>query len=711
MNYINKAKENKIFRQVFPYIIILFCVVLTELFIFNFRHWQFINNEQTEISDWKMSDNLIFADYNAFTVGNLEKTPYIEASNINMPVNLVYTDFVNMEKGEFGVIEIKYHFEMNDEGNAILYDLPTQTFFRMITKTHYSSLNPYGYVKNLRICFDNLNEGDTIRVNSFVLNPKYPFQISKKRIMFLFILISLLYLLRPSSTIYSIKVIDKFKGKKIIITAVLFAEILLFFVVTRLDKYYENINAGAETQFMMLTEAIIDRGEFFLNVNAPDELKNMDDPYDAKLRLNTAGELADGMDMSDTGFYKENGKYFVYFGVGPILLFYVPKYVLTGAHAVTRDVVFILTALISGTVMFLLYEIAKRYFKSMPYAVYLMFSVLFSFGGGQLFLSITPDFYAVPILSGLLFSMLGLAFVIKSVNDEGKALLFFLGGLCLAFVAACRPQFLIVSFMTLPILIPYVVTKSKNQNGIKKVLLQGIAFVVPYIIVASLVMYYNYARFSNVFDFGANYNLTYNNMPFRGFHIDRLLHPLIGYLFYPCSVVNEFPYFQVSNYISRYQGITADENLFGGVIYNNIYLITILLVIPFRKIIKNKEAFMLAVLGPVFAIIVGVVDANMAGTLPRYYADFTWGHMIAAFIFIGYAFVFDGTVSGRKSEKITVLSKEVCLFINKSMCYLFYICFVVSIVRMFLMVFYGNAVKDTNLYVFNEIKNLVEFWN
>lgn len=714
MNIFNKVKENRFYKVVIPYAVIMMLIIIAELFIFNFRHWQFLNNSQVEITNWKMSDNLTFADYNAFTVNDVEKTPYIEANNINIPVGLVYTDFVNLEKGEYGVVEIKYHFEMNDEGNAYYYDLPERTFFRMITKTHYSTINPYGYVKNLRICFDNLNAGETIRVNSFILNPKYPFQISKKRMMFLFVIISLLFFIRPSSDVYKIKVTDKFKYKWIIITAVFLVEVLLFFKVSRLCKYYENVQDGGEKQFMMLTEAIVDRGDFFLDVEAPKELKEMEDPYDAKLRLFSVGETAEGMDMSDTGFYKENGKYFVYFGVGPIILFYMPKYIITGTHVMTRDVVFILVSLISLAVLFLLYEISKRYFKNMSFVIYLMFSILFSFGAGQLFLSITPDFYAVPILSGLFFSMLGLAFVFKALNSEKKIISLFIGGLSLAFVAACRPQFLMVSFLTLPLLIPYAVEVIKEKREIKKLAAEAVSFVFPYFVIASLVMYYNYARFSNVFDFGANYNLTYNNMPYRGFHIDRLLHPLIGYLFYPCSVTNEFPYFQISNYVSRYQGITADENLFGGVIYNNWYLITALLVIPFRKLFKNKEAFLVSVLGPLFAIIVGIVDANMAGTLPRYYADFTWGYMIAAFIFIGYSLTFDGTVikkSNKFAENIQILSADVCEFVNKSVRYLFYICFIVAIVRMFLMVFYGNAVKDTNFYVFNEIKNLVEFWS
>lgn len=52
--------------------------------------------------------------------------------------------------------------------------------------------------------------------------------------------------------------------------------------------------------------------------------------------------------------------------------------------------------------------------------------------------------------------------------------------------------------------------------------------ILPYIIVAAGVMYYNAARFGSPFDFGANYNLTFNDMTLRGFRIDRFLYGTLG---------------------------------------------------------------------------------------------------------------------------------------------------------------------------------------
>ena len=51
--------------------------------------------------------------------------------------------------------------------------------------------------------------------------------------------------------------------------------------------------------------------------------------------------------------------------------------------------------------------------------------------------------------------------------------------------------------------------KSKNK---KEVIKELIAVMIPYITVGLALMYYNYIRFDSIFEFGAKYQLTINNM-------------------------------------------------------------------------------------------------------------------------------------------------------------------------------------------------------
>lgn len=706
-----KLQDKELIKKILkPLLIIIALTVIVEVFIFNFRHFLTLGNKPFIVDNWVPSTNTSVADYNAFKVENPEEPTYIELTGIDMPINLIYFDMVDVEKGQTAVFDQKYHIEFTDEGNALPYSLPQKSFFRLETKTHYTTVNPYGNVHSVRLYFDGTYEGEVIRITTLVLNPKYELLVSKKRMIWMFLILLMLYLLRPSSSLYEIKVTEKFRGKLTIIAVFLLFEIFFFYKATHINNWYKSVPEGGNTQFMQLTEAIVDRHEVFLAAKAPEGMEKMPDPYDATLRRALFGEDSDVGDMSDTGFYQ--GRYFVYFGIAPILTFYVPVYAITGTHITTRTVVFILCILNALGVLFLLYEISKKYFKDIPFILYLMASALFTFGAGQLFMATTPDFYTVPIYYALACVLFGLGFWFKSFsdNEEKLSVLYLaLGSLFMALPAASRPQFLIGSFLAI-IIFWDAVFKEKKLLSLKS-LPQSIAFVVPYIIVAAGVMYYNYIRFHNVFDFGANYNLCYNNMPYRGFHIDRLFHATIGYLFYPCTVTNVFPFFELSSYTSTYTGITADETLFGGIIYNNLYLSIVFIAFLIKKVIDKKDAVLLAVICPIFAMIVAIVDANMAGVLPRYYTDFTWLFMISAFILFGYLYMSGGIGMLKGDSELAGDAKAYMINRGKNIIrWVFLILFIVTVFRLFLMIYQGDRIYLNNMNAFFRMKSLIEFW-
>ena len=220
--------------------------------------------------------------------------------------------------------------------------------------------------------------------------------------------------------------------------------------------------------------------------------------------------------------------------------------------------------------------------------------------------------------------------------------------------------------------------------------------ILPYIIVAAGVMYCNAARFGSPFDFGANYNLTFNDMTLRGFRIDRFLYGTLGFMFVPAKVTNHFPYFTPGEYITRYQGFITDEKMLGGLFYNQLYLLAIAFIPKCRKFIKDKAAFMLAIITPIFAVIIMIVDANMAGVLNRYLVDFSWLIIIAFFILFGYMFT----------------DAELAPF-KRTMSYVFYALAIIALLHMFFMIFGGdvNGLENNGTVVFQKVLHLIEFWN
>ena len=121
-----------------------------------------------------------------------------------------------------------------------------------------------------------------------------------------------------------------------------------------------------------------------------------------------------------------------------------------------------------------------------------------------------PSFYSLPIITALAFSFWGLGLWLDAAirfKQRKKHVYQCLaaGSMCMALVAGCRPQFLVGSFLVFPIFIKLLKEHERLLcvTNVKMVLIG----LMPYLIVATGLMYYNYIRFNSPFDFGANYNI------------------------------------------------------------------------------------------------------------------------------------------------------------------------------------------------------------
>ena len=78
----------------------------------------------------------------------------------------------------------------------------------------------------------------------------------------------------------------------------------------------------------MLAQAMA-KGQLYLEEEPPQWLKDMEDPYDKGARDEAQKETGEPY-LFDVAYH--DGHYYVYFGVVPVLLFYLPFYLLTGAN-------------------------------------------------------------------------------------------------------------------------------------------------------------------------------------------------------------------------------------------------------------------------------------------------------------------------------------------------------------------------------------------
>lgn len=204
-----------------------------------------------------------------------------------------------------------------------------------------------------------------------------------------------------------------------------------------------------------------------------------------------------------------------------------------------------------------------------------------------------------------------------------------LGSLCMALVAGCRPQMELFAVLCLPIFWPQYIRQKRLRS--KQGITEAIAFVLPVILVALGLMAYNAARFGSPFDFGANYNLTSNDMTHRGFRIGRLAPALFTYFLSLPVVQAVFPYLAGAKMQTNFMGMTITEVFYGGALVS-LPLLWAFAALPLlrRRMARQKDLRAMVLLPVLLAVILAALDCQMAGVLYRYLSDYLTPLLFAA---------------------------------------------------------------------------------
>ena len=136
-------------------------------------------------------------------------------------------------------------------------------------------------------------------------------------------------------------------------------------------------------------------------------------------------------------------------------------------------------------------------------------------------------------------------------------------------------------------------------------------------------MWYNYARFGSLFDFGANYNLTTNDMTKRGFNASRIGPALFACLFAPSPISATFPYVGSILVWTNSLGQTITELCYGGVITTTPFLWIFTCLPLMRRRLSKLRLWSIVGWCLFCAAALAALDAEMAGILYRYLMDYT----------------------------------------------------------------------------------------
>lgn len=413
------------------------------------------------------------------------------------------------------------------------------------------------------------------------------------------------------------------KKNRTIVSVVLLATVLLCTLPMGLSPIWNGEEPEHRNQYEIMAESILE-GHLYLNYDDIDPLLlTMDNPYNPQARVDLGVEY-----HWDHAFY--NGHYYMYFGVVPVFLLFLPFRMITGTSLTTYHATQVFVAFFICGVFAVFRMMAKKFFPKMSMCTYLSLSVAFS--AMSVWYSVAcPALYCTAITSALCMMIWSLYFFARAVwvETEQKKTIFyaFFGSLFGALAFGCRPPVALGNLFVIPLLVQYLKKRKIDFKLIRRLAVAA----SPYLVVAALLMLYNYARFENPFEFGQAYQLTTADQSNYGSFFERFNWYITAngliYNFFAANSLNwGFPY----------------------VTFNGIYLtfpilgFSVIGLAPesVRRSIKEKQqGFFVAMLFAI-PIVITVLDIVWSPFLTeRYRMDMYWIMGVLCFFVIGFYYM------------------------------------------------------------------------
>ena len=274
-------------------------------------------------------------------------------------------------------------------------------------------------------------------------------QLSKRNIVWLFLglILTFFFVFRPNSKIHRI-MLDKMNIYKIILIIMITLTTILIAILpmSKLPLWNGNI-PDHRNQYELMAENIL-AGRFYFDYGDEDELSQLNNPYDPAERSEA------GINYHwDHAYYK--GNYYMYFGVVPVFLVFLPYLVIVGTSLTTYNATQLFVAIIIIGTFSLFRLLARLFFSNIPFSVYIFLSVAFSIM--SVWYSIAePALYCTVITAAIALEIWSLYFFVKAVwlekNENTQLFYAGIGAVLGALVFGCRPTIAIANFLVIPML-------------------------------------------------------------------------------------------------------------------------------------------------------------------------------------------------------------------------------------------------------------------
>jgi hypothetical protein len=438
------------------------------------------------------------------------------------------------------------------------------------------------------------------------------------------------------------------KGEWIVLGAAAALTILIVTFPMGLNPAWSTEASGCLVQYREFAERLL-QGHISFDYPVDPALAAMENPYDyyAREALNVDYPW-------DRVLF--NGHYYMYFGIVPVLLLFAPFRLITGSGLPEYVATAIFCVFLIIGLFLLFRKFAAKYFPNLRLGVFCVLTGCLGIAG-VLYAVKYPSLYCTALTGGIMLGIWGLYFWITAERDGNLSpWRLCLGSLCMALIFGCRPPVGFAMFLAIPLFWKHVKAGrllSKRSIG------RTLCFVLPFVVVAALLMAYNHARFGSFFEFGQSYQLT---------SADQQNYPDFANLSVAAFLqVFEAAFLQFKGFVGSFPYYATDSGIF--VLFPICLTCTMLLSAKLVKALKRNGLLPVCIALALIVIVIFTMDTIWSPFfLPRYQMDYLWLIAILAFIVAGQLLELADVTERRRIERLLVIASILTL----ASCFLYF---------------------------------------
>ncbi len=645
-----------------------------EMFVFNINSAHLLNSKYQERTLDFSSASVV--GFDASTGTSTGGEAIIEFTGIEMPVGTLTIDAEsNVRSSSYFAIDITD----DTYSDFYRYGIAEATVINGYERTSTVPCNFSGNVHNLRIRFSPI-DGETITISGIYVNVPINLRFSIVRFLLMFLGSLAVYALSSEQLLrrpYS-------ERKRAVNTAIwAFTAVLIcgcLFIVN-MSRYLEpehSVSADLRsTSGNQISQEIVDafeRGQLYLE-DADPELLALENPYDWGQR--------DALTEYPWDHLLFEGKIYSYYGIAPVLALFLPYHMLTGYYFPTVWAVWLfgILGIFLLTKMYLC--LVNKFFRNTHGSLILLGAVIMQASTGVFFNFYNPNFYEIAQTSGFLCVTGGAFFLVSSgVVGEGKIIKWRLAvsGIFLSMGVLCRPTLALYCLAAMLFVFAGFLKLKKGYTAgskIKYYLPYFLCALLPYVLIGSVQMWYNYARFGSVFDFGIQYSLTINDFTNSEYHTHFAIIGFFAYLLAIPGFTPQFPFFTADyahTFVPQgYYFVATGAAL--GLLWRALPILAYFKAPRAYRLAENRNKKLYALI--VFAVCAACPFAVIfsiweSGYGTRYCVDFAWQIIIGALIICYIVYDKASAEIRRHANKAMIIAAAVSLVMNFVQVYSYY---------------------------------------